>query len=280
MKKKIIGIFVCILIFSSTIIPVASITDGYEARTTSHDVEVPTWQVGDEWTYHYVESRTMDPAPYIFEGDLTYKVVKDSDDSYILEASTRPRGSFDLGIIGLKTTIFSRLTMKLQVRKVDLGLEKFVEEIKGIWKLTIGSVTIPIPIQILGRYNIEFDPTWVIMPFPLFDGKNGNLSSVEILHINETFHLFWGLILVLGPINDAIPIGPIPYTCYEEEITVEGKTFNTYNISAVWMEGSRFVSYYSEEVGNVVRIVIHLLSEGKKSIYSNILEIKDWSYTP
>ncbi len=279
MKKKIIGIFVCILVFYSTTIPVTSITEKIDVRTASTDAGVPIWEVGDEWTYHYVESRTLDPA-YSFSGDFTYKVVGDSGDSYILEASTKPHGAFDLGNIGLKTTIFSRLTMRLQLRKADLGLENFKEEIKGIWKLAIGPVTLPIPIQILGRYNVEFDSTWIIMPFPLYDGKYGNLSSVEILHINDTLHLFWGLILAYGPINDAIPIGPIPYTCYEEEITIEEETFNTYNISAVWMEGSRFVSYYSEEVGNVVKIVIHLLNAGKKSIYSNILEIKNWNYTP
>jgi hypothetical protein len=279
MTKKIIGVFVCIFVFSSTIIPVASITERHDIITSSYDAEVPIWQIGDEWTYHYVESRNMIPAYYL-TGDLTYKVVDDSGDSYVMEATTRPRGAFDLGNIGLKTTMFSRLKMKLQVRKADLGLEKFVEELKGIWKFTIGNITLPIPIQILGRYNVEFDPTWAIMPFPLFDGKYGNLSIVEILHINDTLHLFWGLILAYGPINDAIPIGPIPYTCSEEEVIVEAGTFDTYNISAVWMEGSRFVSYYSEEVGNVVKIVINILLYNNKSTYSNIIELKNWSYSP
>lgn len=281
MKKKIIGFVLCLFVFLSTIVPAASIINKYEIKTISNSVEVPIWKVGNKWTYNYIESRTWDPA-YEFTGELTFKVVDDSDYSYVLKASTRPRGAFDLGSIniGLKTTLFSKMTMELQLRKTDLGLESFVEEIKGIWKLKIGSVTLPIPIQILGRYNVEFEPTWTIMPFPLYDGKYGDISDVEILHINDTLHLFWGLILAYGPLTEAIPIGPLSYTCSEEEITVNDRKFNVYNVSAVWMEGSKIVSYYSEETGNIVKIVIQLLTAGKNTIYSNILEIKDWSYTP
>jgi hypothetical protein len=281
MKNKIIGILVCMVVFISAAFSVSSITGRDDIRKTSYDTEVPIWQVGDEWTYHYQESRTLDPA-YYFTGDITYKVVDDSGDTYILRGTTKPKGAFDLGNIGigLKTTILTRMTMNLQVRKDDLALDRFIQEIKGIWKLKIGSITIPIPIQILGRYNVDFEPTWVILPFPLSDGKYGNLSSVEILHINDTLHLFWGLILAYGPINDAIPIGPIPYTCSEEEITVEAGMFDTINVSAVWMEGSRFESYYAVEAGNVVKIVIEVLDANKIFIYSNILELKDYSYTP
>ena len=55
--------------------------------------------------------------------------------------------------------------------------------------------------------------------------------------------------------------------------------YNTFHLSAEWFEGSRFVSYYAEEVGNVVKEVIYLRS-GWGVNHALTLELKDWSYTP
>ncbi len=274
MKMKIIGLFVSILIISTIIFPVAAITERHDIRATSYDADVPIWKKGDEWTYHFIESRTYGVV-YSLSGDLTLKVVEDSGDSYILEGETKPKGAFDLGGYGLKTTRFSSFSMRLQIRKTDLALENILEQIKGFFLITIGPFTLPFPIQIVGNVYVEFEDSWVIMPFPLYDGKSGNLSSVEILHINNYFYLFWGLISVFDPFNSTIPYTPIPYTCSEEQITVDAGSFDVFNVSAEWVDGSRFMSYYSEELGNVAKEVIYIPYGGGSVQYSLILELKN-----
>lgn len=277
MKRKIIGLFVCLLIISSLVIPVTAITKRHDIRTTSYDADVPIWKKGYRWTYHFTESRTHGFTTYLF-GDLNLKVVEDSGDSYILEASTIPDGEYDLGGFGIKTTILTSFTFKLKMRKADLGLESFEEKLKGIFRLKIGSLTLPIPIQGEIRTYVEFDPTWAIIPFPLFDGKSGTLNGTEIWHINVYAHLFWGLVSAFGPQNISIPLTPIPYTCSEEQIIVQGDTYNVFNVSAEWMDGSRFESYYAEDVGNVAKEIIYIPYGGGYVWHSLILELKDYSF--
>ena len=132
----------------------------------------------------------------------------------------------------------------------------------------------------IGQKRVEFDPAWNLIPFPLYDGKYGNLSGTEILHINVYANLFWGLIPVFGPTNMSIPLTQVPYTCSEEQITIQGRIFDVFNVSAEWMDGSRFVSYYSEEVGNVAKEVIYIPYGGGTVWHSLTQELKDWSYTP
>lgn len=279
MKKKVIGIFICILIISTLIIPVAATTYNKEIKATSDEADLPIWEVGDEWTYNFIESIDYYPVTYYLSGDLTFEVMDDSGDSYILEAATRPDGVFDLGNFGLKTTILTTFSMSLQIRKADLGFESFREIIKGVLLMTIGPITLPIPLQVVANSYAEFDPPWIIIPFPLSDGKFGNLSGTEFVHVNNYMKLYWGLIPLLGPFNRSWPMTSVPYTCSEEQITVNGRTFDVFNVSAEWIEGSRFVSYYSEEVGNVAKEVIFIPYCGGGVRYSLNLELKEWSYT-
>lgn len=276
---KLIGISVSILMILTLVIPVIATTDRQVISKSVSNVDVPVWENGDEWTYHFTESRTINPV-YSFSDVITYKVKNNSGDSYVLKASIRPKGSFDLGSFGLKTTMLTSGSINLQLRKADLGLESFVEKLKGILLLTVGKITLPILLQISANYNVEFEPTWVIMPFPLYDGKCGNLSSTEILHINDTIYMFWKLITAFGPLSEAMPLAPIPYTCNLEELTVQGRKFEVYNVSAGWEKDWRFISYYSEEVGNVVKEIIYIPAGGGKVINYYNLELKDWSYTP
>lgn len=284
MKKKIIGLFVCLLMISILIIPATAITKKHGIRTASYSVDVPIWEVGDEWTYHFTRSSDFEMMTFLltysFSGELTFKVVDDLGDSYVLEAITRPIGSFSLGSIEFKTTIFTSLTNTLNIRKADFGLEHFREILKGVLLLKMGSLVLPVPIQIFLDLNVEIDPAWVLIPFPLYDGKNGNLSSTEFWHKNFKLNLFWGLVPIIGPINNSWPITPIPYKCSQEQITVDAVTFDVYKISAEWTEGSRFESYYAERVGNVVKEEIYIPFEMDLTRYSLSLELKDWSYTP
>jgi len=279
MRKILVGIFICILITSTIILPVSALTDETGIKITSYDADVPIWEKGDEWSYHFTDT-SIGIVTYSFIADITFEVVEDSGDSYILECHTKPQGSFIYGGLGLKASRLTSLDISLQLRKADLGLENFEEKIKGIFFIKIGFITIPIPLQVELNLEVEFDPTWIIMPFPLYDGKFGNLSSTEFWHTNMYFHLFWGLIPIFGPLNVSWPITTVPYSCSADKISVDAGTFDVYNVTAEWMEGSKFVSYYSEEIGNVAKEIIYLPEGVGPSEHSIILELKDYIYSP
>jgi len=284
MKKIILGLVICIIFFSSNILPVTSITAKNTSRVILNNAEVPVWEIGDEWTYHYTESMTFF-LNYTISGDITLKVVDDSGDSYILEGKSRPRGVFYLSELleglELKTTKFITYSMRIQIRKSDLGLESFNERIKGMFFFKIGPITLPIPIQAERYMDIEFEPTWEIMPFPLYDGKYGNLCGTEIVYNDLYTYMFWGRIPVDGPYEDlTFIVTPLPYTCSAEEIIVDVGTFDVFKLSAERENDYRFVSYYSEEVGNVVKEEITKAFAGGTVWHSLVLELKDWSYEP
>jgi len=278
MKEKTFGIFVSVIVISTIITPVVATTESHDFM--EYNIDLPVWGVGDEWTYHFIESVTGF-LTYSLSGDLTLKIIEDSGESYVLEGTTKPQGTFTLiGSLGLKTTMLTSLTMKLHMRKSDLGLEYFSERLKGIFLFKIGPFTLPIPIHADLNIEVEFEPTWVIMPFPLYDGKYGNLSSSEFWHTNNYIRLFWGMIPIIGPMNVSWPITQVPYTCYTEELTVDAGTFNVCNISAEWMDGSRFVSYYAEDVGNAAKELIYLPHGMGPVERFLILELKNYSYSP
>ena len=278
MNKKIIGLFVSLLMISTLIIPAAAIIKRRGLQSTPYTTDVPIWEVGDEWTYYFNELKTRELILSL-SGDLTLKVVEDTGASYILEAVTNPQGYFEFGNIKLKTTRLTSYAMTLKIRKADLGLENYKERIKGLLLLTIGSFKIPIPIQFEGYVNVDFEPTWNIIPFPLYEGKNGHLSSVEFWHTKCFVHMFWGLIPIYPEFKESFPVTEVPYTCSQEQMTVEAGTFDSYNVTAEWFEGSKFISYYSEEVGNVVKEIIYVRS-GWGVNHAVTLELKDWSKTP
>jgi len=279
MRRNIVGLVVCLVIFSSAVISVASMTDGCMTKTGSNHSEIPIWEIGDKWTYHYTESVTSG-LNYSFSGTINLKVVDDSEDSYVLKGKSKPRGAFFYEGMQFKSTIFTTISMRLQVRKNDLGFESFEETIEGIFFVKIGPITLPIPFQAEKYMNIEFDPTWEIMPFPLYDGKNGNLSGTEVVNIEFIVNMLWGKIPLYNYKNFAIIIMPVPYTCSAEQITVDAGKFDVINVSAICEDGSRFISYYSDEVGNIVKEEICKTGGGGTVWHHLILELKDWSYTP
>jgi len=281
MKWYILGLILSTLLFSSTVIPVTSITTKNINEVITYNTDVPIWEVGDSWTYHYTESMTYF-LNYTLSGDIKLKVVDDSGDYYVLEGKSRPRGEFNGDYyyedLIFKTTIFTTLSMRIQIRKSDLGLESFIEKIEGFLFAKIGVITIPIPLQFEKYMDIEFDPTWKILPFPLYDGKFGNLSGTEILFIKTYAHMLWGGLPFWDDENFRCIVTPIPYTCSAEEVTVDAGTFDVFNVTAEKEDDYLFVSYYSEEVGNVVKQEISKTFSGCTMFHNLILELKDWNY--
>ena len=253
--------------------------------TISTEIDVPVWKIGDSWEYEieYHEGNIDETMNCNLVGDLIFRVEDDTGDHYLLKATGKASGEFEFEEFGLKTTRFSTAGTEILVRKADLGLENLYLYIKGIFKLIINNMTIPIPIQILAERMTRFNPTWVIMPFPLYDGKVGVIDNTNIIQ-ESSEHLFWGRI-TLSDWMTYWDSEVLYYTCYEEQITVPAGTFNVYKVSA---EGAAYYeyyyrTYYAPEVGNFVKesIVIPFNPHYSDVMYLSFdLELISTNYTP
>jgi len=291
MYKKLIGIFVCMLLIATFAIPISALNKVYEnnPEPITEDEDVPVWEVDDSWTYNAVlflnSSSPNQTLEYTIEAEFVLTVVDDTGDSYILEGIGQSvSGGVDLGLLGLKTTRFSKIAAQLQMRKTDLGLEFWNQNMKGILLLMIGPITLPIPIQLEANTDVEFNPTWVITPFPLYDGKNGTFDDTELMHTNSFIHSFWGLIPISGPDEYSWHTGEVPYTCTEEQVTVPAGMFDVFYITGDHYYGENghdyYRTYYSPEAGNSVKESIHIGNELETTYFSFDLELISTTYTP
>jgi hypothetical protein len=291
MKTKIIGMLVCMLLIVSMAIPISALNKDYEpsVKPTGKSADVPVWEVGDSWTYDVVfyQNNTGPNLTlvYTLDGEYVLTVIDDTGDSYTLEGiADRLFGSVDLGLFGLKATRFMTASTELRVRKADLGLEFWNQNLKGILLLMIGPITLPIPLQVEANVDVEFNPTWVITPFPLTDGQSGTFDDTELIHTNSYLSLFWGLIPVSEG-GSAWHTGEIPYSVTEEQITVEAGTFDVYYITGD-LEGGTYHdyyrTYYAPEVGNTVKESINIDKSGTmgETYYGLDFELKSTTYEP
>ena len=281
MKKIKLIIFVSTLLIA-TALPAVGTMDKITCHPTSMYADVPTWDVGDSWTYELsMYENTEDlSSTYTISADITLEVVDDSGDIYTLEA-TAQNGSVDyrFGNITLKAKRFITITATLEMRQSDLALVSWSQHVKG-WAIPwIGSLPLPIPVQSEGWKKTTFIDPWVIMPFPLSDGKTGTLAPVKFDEEYKT-SLFWGLItLVDGKSNWSFSEG-LNYTCSEETVTVPYGTFTAYNVSAEVSDYDRIRSYYVEEIGNSAKQLIEIQFHSHLVYFHLELDLKSATYTP
>jgi hypothetical protein len=291
MYKKLVGIFIMMLFIASLAIPISALNKDYEhpVNPTGNSADVPIWEVGDSWTYDVIfYQNNTGPnltLTYKLEGEYVLTVIDDTGDSYTLEGvAKRLSGAIDLGTFGLKATRFVRAHTELRLRKADLGLEFWNQNLKGILFLTIGPITLPIPLQVNANVDVEFNPTWVITPFPLVDGKTGTFDVTELIHTNSYLTLFWGLI----PVSEgdyAWHTPEMPYSVNEEQISVEAGTFDVFYITGDYISGNYhdyYRTYYAPEVGNTVKQSINIdKSETMGETYYGLdFEMKSTTYEP
>jgi len=282
LKTKIVGILVCMLLIATMAIPTVAINRKTNNQQTSTDADVPEWEVGDSWTYelHYFQNGDMNES-YSFEviGDITYEVMEDTGDTYVLEGTT---GEFDLviniGRLVLKPTRFMTIGTELEIQKSDLALVQWHQFTKGLYLPWVGPIPLPVPVQVEAVSTTTFDPSWIIIPFPLYDGKTGTLDAVEFTDTGKTA-LYWGLITIYDGENTWGWSG-LDYTCYEEQVTVPAGIYTAYNVSAEYPDYDCIRSYYVEEVGNSVKQLIHIQFSNHVTYYYMAMELKSTTYTP
>lgn len=258
MQKKIIGIVICMLVFATTL-PVVGIMNK-AIKTTSYETDdVPVWEVGDSWTYEIERTVRSDPNGTMNAtgtGDLVLTVVDDTGDYYTLEGIANHISMIgNIGKIGIKSSRIAKTIVDLVVRKSDLAISSHNIVSKGIIFMKLGPIPIPFPIQMGDYRNSKFTPDRPTLPFPLFDGKNGNYSSV-LTEEEWATTLFWGLIN-LGSGNNSWYTAANDYTCTAEQITVPAGTYDVYNVawSSIHFPNELFF-YYNSTVGNVVKQTI------------------------
>lgn len=281
MKAKIIGICICMLVIA-TALPAVGTINKTTIQPASMDADVPTWTVGDSWTYEgYLFENAEDMSfSYSLRADTTLEVVNDSGDLYTLDSTLQNISyEYHLGNVTLKATRFATITATIEMRKSDLALVSWYQHFNG-WVLPqIGSLTIPLPIQVDGWKKTTFNDPWVIMPFPLSDGKNGTLTAVTFEEEYKT-SFYWGLITLMdGKSNWSYAHG-IDYTCSEEAVTVPYGSVTAYNVSAEVSDYDTLRSYYVEEVGNSVKQLIEIQFPSHVIYFHFELELKSTTYTP
>jgi hypothetical protein len=285
-KVKILGIGVVAALLLTSFV-VAETDTELNKNVNREDVSlgagVPTWEVGDSWTYKtdYWEGDKEGNMISSMAGEAVLEVVDDTGDSYLLTAEGRAtdfaKENFNDPLDVLPLTVTAGLELK--VRKDDLGLENFYQYSKGIGLITLMGIPLPIPVQFASEKTTIFDPTWVITPFPLVDGDTGVFDNV-MFHEEWSGSLLWGLIPLYGGNNSWRP-GNVEYTVTKESITCESGGYTAYNISGDWKYlfcHDCYRTYYVEEVGNTARENIHIEYTNGKVYLDFNMELASTTY--
>ena len=251
----------------------ATLADLAQSYQGEPSIDIPTWEVGDEWTYHldfYADFGTIDKEiTYGTSDNLVYTVVDDTGNDYILEYQGDYSGWIKTAFASIKISKFSTAKGDLVIQKSNLAIKEYSIEISGISFLMNGNKPIPIPIPVKMGINVDLSPAFCIMPFPLYDGKYGNIPTSNLNHTGS-LDLMFGLLFNLEKqwAWDAVDF---PYRCDKELTTVDAGTFDTYKIS-VGTLSAQIENNYAPDVGNIVKQRIWV-NKGY-FLYEPFLEIK------
>jgi hypothetical protein len=216
-------------------------------------IDIPVWEKGDEWVYHmdfYCDFGMADNE--ILEGtsnNLVYKVIDDSGDDYVLKYKGGFSGWIKTSFATIRITRLSVVKGNLLVQKSNLAIKEYSIEIKGISLLTNGNIPIPVPIPVQIGLSVDLSPALHIMPFPLYDGKYGNLSESWLNH-SAFISLMFGLLFEFQKDYDAHAYN-FPYRCEKDLVKVPAGTYDTYKISVGTF--AKIENNFAPEVGNIVK---------------------------
>ena len=293
MKKKIIGIFVCMLLIATMAIPISAINKEYtyNKNPQSLGIDVPVWEIGDSWTYNIevyqaTSPNITDDMVAIIGGEITFEVMDDTGDTYKLEGTMKPiKGKVDLpGNIDFRTTRLSLYKAEIELQKTNLAILNHDWLMKGFVHLTVGPIPLPILLQMQAHRYTEFNPALGLLPFPLNDGDSGTFGSFIVTEQSK-ISMFWGLIPVSQDDDIEWSLHECEYACNFESITVPAGTFDVYTVEAEYHWGyegdDTFYSYYAEDVGNVVKLFLNIdFGETQVTYYSMEMELVSTTYEP
>ena len=295
MKTKSIIISALLLLISFSMIVVADTTSNIlenkeinKQQPTINQLsdDVPTWIVGDSWTYTIEEFNVnFNEGGQKIEmngsiNDFTLTVSDTSSDDYIVDFTGGINANYKISIsfmsnsITLEGTIkekYVKLTGQIIFGKSDLQIKDASAKIRGITAVKINSMRIALPLPFKVTMNSILNTAFPLFDFPLFIDKYWDLPHI-IASMNVEAGGPFGFIKIPISASIELPAAPFAFHCHSlEEITVEAGTYTAYRISVGGLEGSMDY-YYASSAGNLVKIVAYLQSGSIKG------ELKSTTY--
>jgi hypothetical protein len=292
--KKIIGIFVMMLLIGTSVLPVLGMVNKesenilIKANISNDPVEVPVWEIGDSWTYNEKYCTIGYNFAWYHNCTIVSTVTDVTENSYILEwVSENDEGSFTIdGYCRLKFTPFTKFNQETQVRKTDLAHERTSWEEKGPVLWLISNLNIPIPAYYSNIFEETYTPADKILPFPITAGDTGTFPAYSYSGYQKS-GIYWGIIKIV----DSGYSGNIlerDYSCEMSSITVTAGNYDSYNIS---IEGnfngdneeyhSTIWTYYVPEIGYIAKQYVHTEFDSSGDYYHEYTaDLVSTNYTP
>lgn len=209
MNKRIIGIFLCIIIMP-TYIAVAHDVDFKPRMNMSKDIdtipvdeyEIPIWNVGEKWIYDIDEidfkiEQGMQLSVSIKGnvGELPLIVNKVNSDSYELKFNAPISGSFEvMGYFPIGLINISGVLKNTEIKgdiifdKADLGIKQVHILIDGRVSLKVNEIPIelpfpiipPIPVPLKINLDMRLSNSYQIIDFPLTTNKSWGFPSTNL----------------------------------------------------------------------------------------------------
>jgi hypothetical protein len=271
LKKRIVSYLIFLLLIFNTVIVAQAITDEPKnIDSTSFDDDVPTWNVGDSWTYNindFTYERNDAGNRFYVDGkinNLKWTVSDTSGSTYEVDISGKLDASYEiyfaaagLSVTGSFNPAMTRLRGSINFEKTNLQITSFNANIVGITSAVISPIPIPIPIPFKMTVDGSLDTPLPFLDFPLADWKlPWALPEINVV-LDTKFGGILGLISFPVTFNTHYAWTPLAFWCLgQQSVTVPEGTFDAWEISSII--GDYFEYFYAPDVGNIIKINVDI----------------------
>ena len=241
-------IILCILLSSTPVSAVQvqnheTIKQHLKQPINNYEIDTPTWEIGDTWTYNMEIEGELGEALTFKWGfrDLFFNVESDQGSTYSMTMDGKVTGEitiYEIDIISgsLKDTT---VTGEITIEKSTLGLKKIDAHIAG--KIAVADIPLkPFTMDI----DITINPAFNAVDFPLTIGKQWVTPTCDVIGTVE-FSLLKNPIYI-----DDLIGGDFTECTGVETITVEAGTYEAFIILS---DGDASTKYYAEDAGNIIK---------------------------
>lgn len=267
MKKLVITMIFTMLLIASTI-SARALFEKNDNNSVSFLDGVPTWNVGDSWTYvvndftvHYQQGGQM----IYFTGkidDFTLTVAEVGQNTYTVDFT----GKLDCGyaiylstsnglnvyLIGNMKPATTRMQGSIVFTKSNLQIRDITGDIRGITMAQIDPLPFAIPIPFRASIDGDLSTDFPLFNFPLSSNKFWEMPSMSI-QMKMNIGGFFGFIQI--PVTFITQYGwtPLAFHCRNKQsVTVQAGTFQAWEIQSTFFDLFRY--YYAPSVGNIVKV--------------------------
>jgi hypothetical protein len=205
MRKKIIGILICMLLLVSVTLPAMGMKTHDDStvnnlisddKNTFYSDDVPIWKKGTVWTYKLDDINIDFDNGYgevfhlhIGTGNIPFTVVSDSGSSYLVSFNAKISGNMyietETGHYSIKvqaTLIRTQLKGDISFRKSDLAISSINIQLSAKVALSISK---PISLPALRvfatlKLNIGFSNPYTILSFPMATNSSWGLPATGL----------------------------------------------------------------------------------------------------